>query len=53
MRKTWVDFCKKMDIGQDSIPFSHEDWFAWLAYAVKNYQEPLTLAAAGGDWNDQ
>lgn len=53
MQKTWVDFCKLADIGQDSIPFSHDDWFGWLDSVAKNYQEPLALSSGLSDWNDR
>lgn len=51
MNNTWIEYCRKSDIAQDSIPFSHSDWFNWLDYAAKNYAEPMTLSPLS-DWND-
>lgn len=52
MNQIWIDFCRQANIGQDSIPYAHEDWFSWLDYAVKHYQAPVTLAT-GTDWTDR
>jgi hypothetical protein len=51
MAKTWIDFCRERDMNQDSIPFEHQDWFAWMDYAAKQYQEPLP-AVTGMDWSE-
>jgi len=50
MTRTWIDFCREANIGQDSNPSDCREWFAWLDYAVKNYQEPLPVAS-GTDWH--
>lgn len=52
MRETWVDFCRRANIAQDSVPWDHGEWFNWLDYAAKHYKEPLTLSPAG-DWGDR
>lgn len=53
MKKTWIDFCRTGDFGQDSVPVTSQEWLGWLDYAGKHYQEPLSLASAGTDWHDK
>jgi len=48
---TWNDHCKKTNMDQMSIPFDHDEWFTWLAYAEKHYSKPLPIASpSSGDW---
>lgn len=53
MKKTWIDFCRTGDFGQDSVPITSPEWLGWLDYAGKHYQEPLPLVASGTDWHDK
>lgn len=53
MWQTWIDFCKSMDSDQSAIPFEHSEWFSWMDYASRNYQEPFAMAAPPQDWNER
>jgi hypothetical protein len=50
MKATWTEFCKESDLSQDSLPFEHSQWFAWLDYAAMHYHEPLP--AVTSDWQE-
>jgi hypothetical protein len=50
MQLTWLDWCKENDKDQDSLPWDHSDWFAWLDYAAQKFQEPLPVVKS--DWNE-
>lgn len=52
MWESWIDFCRQTNSDQDSIPFDHSEWFAWVDFVASNYQEPLELTT-GSDWNER
>ena len=51
MKSIWVDYCRKNNLSQDSLPYEAADWFAWLNYAGEYYRAPVLLSSS--DWRNQ